>query len=198
MIADFFRTFIMIFFLLTPFAAVSGFLSLTTDYTSRQKLQVAMRCTAAMLAIVAVVFFFGKYIFDLFGITLDAFRVGGGTLLMLAAINLVRGNKAYPVSEDEKDIAVVPLAIPLIVGPATIGALFVLGAEIPEVNKRLVALGAALLAVAAVGAMLTLMVFIEQKIKYKVLVVLSKITGLILASLASQIIFLGIKGLLGL
>ncbi|MBN1554807.1 MAG: NAAT family transporter [Phycisphaerae bacterium] len=193
----FFQTFLMIFFLLTPFAAVSAFLSLTAGHdSSREKLRVALHCTLAMLVLVAVIFFFGKYIFDLFGITLDAFRVGGGTLLLLASINLARGTKSYQVSEDEKDIAVVPLAIPLIVGPGTIGALFVLGAEISQMRQRLVALAGALLAAAAVGGLLVLTVFVERRIKPKFIVMLSKITGLILAGLAAQLIFQGIRGLM--
>lgn len=195
---EFLKTFLMIFFLLTPFAAVSGFLSLTAPFTSGEKLRVALRSAAAMLVLVAVIFFFGRYLFDLFGITLDAFRVGGGTLLLLASISLVRGSKLYPVSEEEKDIAVVPLAIPLIIGPGTIGALFILGAEIPEISDRLVALSAALLAAAVVGGMLALSVFVERKIKPKFILMLSRITGLILASLAAQIIFQGIFGLMRL
>lgn len=196
MASSFFQTFLMIFFLLTPFASVSGFLSLTAHHTSREKLGIAVRSAAAMLILVATIFFFGKYIFDLFGITLDAFRVGGGLLLLLASISLVRGQKPYQVSEDEKDIAVVPLAIPLIVGPGTIGALFVLGAEIPDVQTRLVALSAAMLAAAIVGGLLVLTVFVERRIKPKFIVMMSKITGLILASLAAQIIFQGIRGLM--
>ncbi len=196
MTPSFLQTFLMIFFLLTPFAAVSGFLSLTAHYTSREKLRVAIQSTVAMLALVAAIFFFGKYIFDLFGITLDAFRVGGGTLLLLTSISLVRGAKPFQVSEDDRDIAVVPVAIPLIVGPGTIGALFVLGAEIPEVQQRLIALSAAMLAAAIVGGLLILTVFVERKIKPKFVVMMSKITGLILASLAAQIIFQGIRGLM--
>ena len=192
----FLNTFLKIFFLLTPFAAVSGFLSMTNGKTTAEKKVLAIRITLAMLVIVSIIFFFGQYIFKLFGITLDAFRVGGGILVLLAGISLVRGGNAYEKPKGDDDIAVVPMAIPLIVGPGTIAALFIMGAELEQMHHKLVALLAVLLANIMVGTLLIITVYVEQKIKQKLIVVLSKITGLILASLAAQIIFDGVNNLL--
>ncbi|HNX26619.1 MAG TPA: MarC family protein [Phycisphaerae bacterium] len=197
MTAYFISIFLKIFFLLTPFAAVSGFISMTSGCSSGEKRKIALQTTVAMLAIVSLVFFFGQYIFDLFGITLNAFRVGGGALLFLAGVSLVRGGHAYEKASDEDDIAVVPMAIPLIVGPGTLAALFIMGAEVVNMREKMVALSAVLLAVLCVGGMLFLTVSVERHIKQKFIIMLTKITGLILASLAAQIIFDGIKGFLG-
>lgn len=192
----FLNTFLKIFFLLTPFAAVSGFLSMTQGKTIAEKKSIAIRTTVAMLVIVSIIFFFGQYIFQLFGITLDAFRVGGGLLVLLAGVSLVRGGNAYEVPKGDDDISVVPMAIPLIVGPGTIAALFIMGAELTETHHRLVALAAVLVATLLIGGLLMLMVVVERSIKKKLITVLSKITGLILASIAAQIIFDGVNNLL--
>lgn len=192
--SDFLSTFLMIFFLLTPFAAASGFISMTTGQDLRTKHRIALHTTIAMLVIVCIVFFFGRYIFDLFGLTLDAFRIGGGSLLFLAGVSLVRGGTAYEKTSEDEDIAVVPMAMPLIVGPGTLAALFIMGAEITGTKERIVALSAVLLAVLCVGGILFMTVAVERHIKQKFILMLTKITGLILTSLAAQIIFTGIKG----
>lgn len=194
---DFISTFLMIFFLLTPFAAASSFISLTVGQDMPAKRRIAMHTTIAMLVIVCVVFFFGRYIFDLFGLTLNAFRIGGGALLFLAGVSLVRGGTAYEKSADDEDISVVPMAMPLIIGPGTLAALFIMGAEITGTKEKIVALSAVLLAVLCVGGILFFTIAVERHIKQKFILMLTKITGLILTSLAAQIIFTGIKGFLG-
>lgn len=92
---------------------------------------------------------FGKWIFEAFDITLDAFRIGGGALLFLSAVGLVNGKvedkKPLAVEDDSEarisDIAVVPLAIPVTVGPGTIAALLVIGADASTVKTHLLSAG---------------------------------------------------------
>jgi len=184
------------FFLLTPFFALSMFLSLTRDATDafRRKLSLRIGGAAALLGL--TLFFFGGAIFVVFGITLNAFRVGAGALLFLSAANLAQG-KALPLSSvPEEDIAVVPLAMPVIIGPATIGALLVLGAEIDDHTHRLLGCLALLLAVAGVTALLWMATYIENLLGRRGLTILSKITGLILSALAAQMILTGVRDFL--
>lgn len=63
-----------------------------------------------------------------FGITIDAFRIGAGVLLFLSSISLVQGS-FIKQTEEKQDISVVPLALPVTVGPGTIGILLVMAAE---------------------------------------------------------------------
>ncbi len=196
MIDIFVKTYFKLFFLLTPFAATSIFLSMTKGMPSRAKRGIAMRSTAGVLVITFVIFFFGRYIFEVFGITLDAFRIGAGTLLMLSAIALVRETEFYQAGLDGGDIAVVPLAIPIIVGPGTTGALFLIGAEVDSTSDRVVSSLALLLAVASVGAILYAAAMMDRFLKPRIMSLLTKVTGLVLASLAAQLIFTGIKNFL--
>ncbi len=182
------------FFLFTPFFALSMFLSMTSDYSERRRRSLAVMTSAAVAAICLGLLFLGNQIFALFGITLNAFRIGVGALLFLSAVNLVQGRKSAPAENREADIAVVPLAIPVIVGPATTGTLLVMGAGLSGFAQKTVGCLALLFAVACLGVMLLLGTAIERGIGQRGLNILSKITGLILAALAAQMVMDGVLG----
>jgi multiple antibiotic resistance protein len=186
------------FFVLTPFFALSMFLSMTRDYTDAQKRTLAIRVAAAATVICLVLFFFGGVIFSVFGITLDAFRVGTGGLLFLSAVTLIRSTPVSAADSPDHDIAVVPLAMPVIVGPATVGTLLVLGAEIDGPGRKAVGALALLAALAAIGTILLLAAAIERVLGRRGLNILSKITGLVLAALAAQMMLAGIAHFFGL
>lgn len=192
----FVTVYIKFFFLLTPFFAVTVFLALTKGLERRQKRGVAVRTTITVLVTSGVLYFFGPRIFNMLGFTLDAFRVGAGALLFLSAVSLVRGKSGPNADEIEGDFAVVPLAIPFIVGPATIGTLMVLGAELTGAD-RLAGLAALLSANLTVGALLFVADRVEGRIGAVGLGILMKLTGLILSALAAQLVLSGIKGFLG-
>ncbi len=181
------------FFLLTPFFALSMFLSLTREYGDAARRRLALRIGMAAALLGLLLFFFGGAVFALFGITLNAFRVGAGALLFLSAVNLVHGRGVPLPEEPEADIAVVPMAMPVMVGPATIGSLLVLGAEIEEPARRGLGCLALLLAVGAVTALLWVAARIESFLGRRGLAILSKVTGLILSALAAQLVLTGLR-----
>lgn len=191
------NTFVKFFFLLTPFFALSAFLAMSAKHTERQRRKLALRIALSVCAIVLVIFFFGNYIFLLVGITINSFRVGGGALLFLSAVSLVHGKIADGALSKEDDIAVVPLSIPIIAGPGTIGALLVLSSDAAVVKQKLLSLAAVFSAILCVSAILFLAARIERAMGKKGIVILSKLTGLILAALSAEMIFTGIKELLG-
>jgi len=185
-----------LFFLFTPFFALSMFLSMTGDYTEKRRKRLAVMISIAVAALCLCLLFLGNQIFALFGITLNAFRIGVGALLFLSAVNLVQGRKTPPEANAEADIAVVPLAMPIIVGPATIGTLLVMGAGLVEVTEKMIGCLALLFAVVCLGVMLLLATAIERGIGYHGLNILSKLTGVVLAALAAQMVMDGILGFL--
>ncbi|HNU75944.1 MAG TPA: MarC family protein, partial [Deltaproteobacteria bacterium] len=147
----FISTYIRLFFLLTPFFVLSVFLSLTRDIPPARRRTVAAWLTFDVILIGLVLYFLGNAIFSVFGITLDAFRVGAGALLFLSAVDLVRGTEVTVRPDDPDSITVVPLAIPITIGPATTGALLVMGAEVTSVWGKIVGCSALLAAVLSVG-----------------------------------------------
>lgn len=189
----FINAFVQFLVLLTPFFALSMFVLYTADMGASARHRLAFKVTLAVLLISILLFFLGQPIFLLAGITIDSFRVGAGLLLFLSAVALVHGDTKASVPTD--DIAVVPLAVPIIVGPATIGAILVMGAEADGGMHKIQALLALTLAIGVIGVILLLAGKIERLIKRRGIVILSKLTGLILAALASQMVMAGAKNL---
>ncbi len=199
--------FLKLFFLLTPFFVLSMFLSMTAGWEKKAKTLLALKIGWASLVIAFAVLFCGKLIFGVFSITVDAFRIGGGVILFLSALGLVNGNvqdKQHNKKTEEQrsssaeisNIAVVPLAIPVTVGPATIATLMVMSTELSTPAGYISFSISLVMAVAALTSMLFASSWISEKIGTSGVVVLCKITGLILAAMASQMIFIGASSFL--
>lgn len=201
------------FFLLTPFFALSVFLTMTAEYSPAQKRRLALLVGFSGLVITMILLYAGGWLFRVFGITVDSFRIGGGLLLLLSGIGMVNSrpiDKAHQKSDtnstatageaetdsDPMQIAVVPLAIPVIIGPATISMLLIMGAELNGFAQYLRTSVALAAAMCTVSLMLYLSGWLERRLGRLGLTILSKITGLILVALASQLITQGIKQIL--
>ncbi|MCK7547834.1 MarC family protein [Marinobacter koreensis] len=202
MFETFFSTYlsstIRFLFLLAPFFVVTMFLALTRGQSSAEKSSVIRRSIVSAFVLGLVLFFAGPLLFDAIGITLNSFRIGAGSLLFLTAISLVNsGTRSHATGlpeEDRDDIAVVPLAIPVMIGPATIGAIMVYGAElktVPDVIGGLLGLVSGLLILAV---LLHLSGYLEKVLGKTGLNIMSKISGLILSAMAAEIVLTGIAG----
>jgi multiple antibiotic resistance protein len=204
MAEQFFTLYLKMFFMMTPFFILSLFLTMSKNLTKPEKKQIILKVTIAVIISGLVFLLFGKYIFSMFGITLDAFKIGAGTVLFLSALDMIRGGNDVESSEarssdfNRNDFAIVPLAIPSVVGPGLIGVLMVYGAEISgPVETILVSLSLAAAAISLAGVLL-----IANKLQHFMgkqgLEILPKITGLFVSAIGAQIIFSGIKGFFNL
>ena len=198
LVQTFINFYLKIFFILTPFFVLSTFISLTKDLDDFEKKRTAVRVTIGVMVSSFLFFLFGKYIFELFGITLDAFRIGAGTILFLSAISMIAEKDDTKHHTNSQDIAIVPLAIPITVGPGVIGMLLVTGAEAGSLTEKLIIGTALFLAVASVGVILYLSSSVKRLIGEQGLVILPKVTGLFVSAIAAQIIFTGIQNFLHL
>ena len=200
MFTSFIHAYLKIFFVLTPFFVTSTFVAMTSEYSERKRKKTAHRVAIAVLISSFTIYLFGHYIFSMFGITLDAFRIGAGALLFLSALQLVEGSprkqKQPELEDDDQDIAVVPLAIPITVGPGVIGMLMVMAAEMKTTPDRLLISGALLCAVATLGVLLHVSGSIERVIGTKGLTIMTKLTGLFVSAIAAQLIFSGLRNFL--
>lgn len=194
MLAIFFQTYLKLFFILTPFFAISAFLSLTQEMTPAERKRTALKVTLSVIVISLILYLYGRYIFELFGITLDAFRIGAGAVLFLSALNMVSGGtKKFEAGEDDDDISVVPLAMPIIVGPGTIGALLVMGSSVQGYKDMLFACSALVAAVLTLGILLFVSSGLKRLLGKRGLGIMSRLTGLFVASIAAQIFFTGLR-----
>jgi multiple antibiotic resistance protein len=179
--------------LYTPFFGLSCYLALTRDRGLAERRRMAWQVALAVLVSSVVLFLFGRIIFTFFGITADAFRIGAGSVLFLSALGMAQGKLSVEGREEGRGIVIVPLTIPVIVGPGTIGALLVMGVN-QSVEARLVSLAGIVLAGATIGLMLFLSDRISRLLGPQGLQILSRLTGLFVCALAAQIIFTGIQG----
>ncbi len=197
MLKLFINTFVKFFFLLTPFFLLTTFLSMTREMEPGRRRRIALRVTLAIITVSVILLLIGDHIFRVFGITLNSFRIGTGILLFLSSITLVRGSEGPQAADSETDISVVPLAIPIAVGPATTGALLVMGVGLGNWTEVLTGLAGLTAAILSAGTLLYMGAYVERLLGKQGLVILSKITGLVLAALAAEMVMTGVLGFLG-
>ena len=194
MMAQFVAFAFKFFFLFTPFFALSMFLAMTAEKDEAERRVLAHRVAFATIVIAGLLLFFGQVIFDLFGITVDAFRIGAGILLLLTAISLM--NPKVVATKEGEDISVVPLAMPVIVGPASCGAILVTSAELHTIGAKLMGFAALAVALIFIWVILLLGTWFERQLGKRGISILMRLTALILAALSAQMVMTGVCGFL--
>src|SRR5882757_6325163 len=127
------RFFISLFAILSPFAAIPLFLELTDGFTTGQKSRTAAAASATVGAVLIISGLAGEPILAALGTSLDAFRVGGGIVLLLVALSMLSAQTSTvqhrPEEAAEADtsssVGVVPLGIPLLAGPGSISSIII-------------------------------------------------------------------------
>lgn len=191
--------FVKLFFLFCPFFVLNMFLSLTEGADRVRKRDVAVRVTYVVAVVGAIAYFFGNGFLALFGLDLEGFRIGSGILLMIMAQGLALGHETPTASDRPRnvaDIVVVPLGIPIIMGPACVSPIIIIGAEAiksPEMGWPTVIFGFVgfLLAMIALGAILFFADALEKMFGKKLIRIFSKVSGVILMAMAAQMIAKG-------
>ena len=195
--SEFVSVYLKYFFILTPFFILAVFLAITEHETEAVRRKLAIRVTGGVIAISLILFWFGQTIFSVLGITVDAFRIGAGALLFISAVSLVQGKIQLPSAKSSIiDLAIVPLAIPMTIGPGSVGYLILMSNAVPSLTDGLVVSAALAASSMSVGVLLWASSSIERVIGANGISMLSKITGLILASLSCQMMFTGIAAFL--
>jgi len=120
-----------LFAIINPVGNVLIFEAVTDGFDRKMKLQVAKKAMLYSAGVLIGFGLFGNYIFDIFGITIPAFKVMGGLLIFYLGFNMVEGQMTtHKVTEDQTDtaisVAIVPLTIPLYAGPGSIATTMVL------------------------------------------------------------------------
>lgn len=192
--------FITIFSILNPLEVIPIFLAITANESKTQRKQTIKKTTIAVIIILLLSAYFGNYLLGFFGININSFRIAGGILLLLMAINMLQAKnpptKTNMVEQDEaiekEDVSVVPLAIPLTAGPGTISSVILFSSSMHSfVDKT--ALGViVVLASLTIWPILTLSESIGERLGATGLNVATRIMGLILAAIAVQFIIEGI------
>ena len=123
-----------IFFLVDPFAAIPAFLVMTADASPASRRHMAARAAWTCFIVLCGFGLMGSWIFRAFGITLPAFEIAGGLILLLIGIDMLqaRRSKTQEVAPDmregveKEDVGITPLGIPMLAGPGAISTVMVL------------------------------------------------------------------------
>lgn len=198
------QSFVTLLVIIDPFSVFPMFMTLTMTYTIVEKRRTAKR--AALISIILLVSFafLGDKLLDVMGISEAAFRITGGFLLLITAVEMVlaksSGIRSTTDGESEEasksnDISVFPIAIPLIAGPGGLTSVVVLmrQAEIISLTAQLCVLG---LVVVVVGIVYISLILSDRLMKILGITgttVLSRVFGIILTALAVQNIINGLK-----
>jgi multiple antibiotic resistance protein len=195
--------FMAFFAVMNPIANTPVFLGLTAGEDNATRRVVAFQAVLTAFVIIAVFCLLGSVIFELFGITLPAFRITGGVLVALIGFQMLHSNPSavhHPSSADQADsrqaalsVAISPLALPILAGPGTIATAMNFASTGGTMNM-LVTLGAfALLCAITYG----FFVFGQGLIRYvgrNGLNVITRIMGLILSVIGVQMLIEGLQG----
>jgi multiple antibiotic resistance protein len=200
MLEQAFSSFVTLFVTIDPPGLAPLFLALTAGMSRSERLQVANRATVTAFAVLVLFAVAGLGILSVFGITIHAFRIAGGVLLFYIAFEMIfevrqdRKEKSAEIARGDhiRNIAIFPLAIPLIAGPGAISATILLSGTYSDVLER-----AALIAMVAVNLVISWLVFIAADRIDHLLgatgrTVLTRLLGLILAALAVQFVADGV------
>ncbi|MDD4254350.1 MAG: MarC family protein [Methanofollis sp.] len=192
-----------IFIVINPLAATLLYVSLTEGMEEVQKRSVARVACWYALAVLLLFAIAGGLILQLFGITLDAFRIAGGLLLFGIGMEMVHAKTSRTKisatekyeSQDADDVGVMPLAIPMIAGPGAITTAIVLTNEATSWNPVGIAvvIGAILLAVGTTYLMLANSERIMRHVGQREYRAVNRLMGMMLIAIAVQFVITGIK-----
>jgi multiple antibiotic resistance protein len=192
-----------IFFLVDPFAVVPTFLAMTAASTGCHRRLMAKRAAWTCFLLLSGFALVGTFVFDVLGITLPAFKIAGGVILLLIGIDMVQARRpatnetASEADEGSQkdDIGIVPLGMPMLAGPGAISTVMVLiGTARTPVRFSLVVLALALTALSAY-----LILSAAERVRTMLgdtgIHILSRIMGMLLMALAVQFMADGLAAL---
>ena len=203
MLELFLSAFITLFVVLDPPGCAPIYAGLTTGASPAQKRSMAVRACLIAGAILLVFALFGEPLLAALHIELDAFRIAGGIMLFLIALDMVfekrtqrREARAEKIREtpEIEDVSVFPMAMPMLAGPGAIASVMLLAGSADGIEEALVVLAAllavlvlTLLALLAAGPLMRL-------VGAQVEAVITRLLGVLLAALAAQYVIDGIRG----
>ncbi len=196
-----------IFFVIDPLANVPVFLSITGELTMQQRRSVALRAAFATWVILCFFAVAGGLVFKAFGISLGAFKVAGGLMLLLMSVDMMRAQPSPTRTTKEEreesrardDIAIFPMAIPMLAGPGAIATVMVLMSRASWSPVRVPAVFLAITVTClAAWLMMRSAANAERFMPKTLLRAFERVMGLLLAAVAVEFIAGGVRDLVHL
>lgn len=199
----FLSAFAMLFVVMDPIGCAPIYASMTRDASWPQRRDMAIRAVVISTLILLVFALFGKRLLDILGISLDSFRISGGIMLFLIALEMVferrtrrREDRAQKIIEtpEVEDVSVFPMAMPMIAGPGSIATMMLLISRADGTFAMLAVLAALAAAQVLMLACLLAAGPLMGVLGTKLEAVITRVLGVLLAALAVQFVIDGIHG----
>jgi multiple antibiotic resistance protein len=195
-----FKPLITLLAIVNPLAIVPFFIHYTQGFTKKQRQRTVNVAAFSAFAVIAICALIGLQILEFFGISLASFQVGGGLLLMTSALSMLNAQPAEAkVTQEEIDdgsarasVAVVPLTIPLLTGPATMSTVVIYADQAKTFFQHAALVGYGVVIALATAACFTLAQPISRFLGQTGINVMTRLMGLILAALAVEVMATGL------
>lgn len=189
--------FVTMFVVIDPIGLTPMFVALTHDMSDQARRRIALRATGIAVLILLAFAAFGENLLHFIGISMPAFRVAGGVLLFLTALEMLferRTKRRKDRSEDDDgdDPSVFPLAIPLIAGPGAIASVILLMGQRPGLEGTVMVLGATGLVMVIVLAFFVVSGPVGRALGKTGITVVTRLLGMLLAALSVQFVLDGL------
>ncbi len=204
--ALFLSTFITLFVVIDPIGCAPIFAGLTPGASQREATAIALRATTIASIILLVFALFGEELLASLGIGLNAFRIAGGLMVFLIALEMVfekrterdhdRAEEVLHASPPVQDVSVFPMAMPMIAGPGSIATVMLLTSRAHGPGEVVAVLGALGLVMLLMAASLVAARPIMRLLGTRVEAVMTRVLGVLLGALAVQYVIDGVKGVL--
>lgn len=190
--------------MMNPLGSLSIFLQLTRPHTPQQQSEVALKCGLSMIIIMMIALWIGDELLDLLGITIASFRVAGGIILLLTGLAMLQSRES-PISHTPEDdiaaksrtsIAVVPLALPIIIGPGVISTLILASNDYPSVSHKFWLSSLCIVLAVSMSTILYYGPAVAKFVGESVIKVITRIMGMIIMAIAVGMLANGIFGLI--
>jgi len=192
-----------LFVIVDPIATVPAFLAMTPGDSVAQRTTMARLACWVMAGVLAMFCLAGKFIFKFLGITLEAFQIAGSVVLMLIALDMLRAQRSrvqetrgeVEAGAEKTDIAITPLAVPMLAGPGAISSVILLHNQATNLAQEIAVF--ACIGAVSVSSYLVLR-FASHGTRFLnpiAMKIITRLMGLLLAAVAVQFLINGLRGL---
>lgn len=182
------QAFVTLMVILDPPGNAPIFLAVLGDRTAKEGRQLAVQAATISFLIIAGFALFGRFLLDYMDVSIGAMQAAGGLLLLMVSLNLLTGKEDNELTSGSKNVAMVPLATPLLAGPGAIVAVMIFAHQVKSLDMG-VALAASVIAVHVFVALaLMASTFILKLIGKAGVDLLARIAGLVLSGIAVQML----------
>jgi multiple antibiotic resistance protein len=202
--ADLITFIVAMIIMMNPLGSLSIFLQLTKRFSHTEQRKTAITSGIAMTVIMVVTVWIGEGFLNLLGITISSFRFAGGIILLLMGLSMLQ-SKESPVSHTSADdeaakgresIAIVPLSLPVIIGPGAISTLIIYAGDYPQVLHKVWMSLTCLILALGMGLILFFAHPVAKFVGESVIKVVTRIMGMIIMAIAVGMLADGLTGLL--